>query len=357
MAAVKLAALVLVALLGCVAHTSQASYGYPNPLPPTPSPPPPAAPAPAALTVGYYHKTCHNAEKIVREVVEDAQKADPGIGAALIRLFFHDCFVRGCDASVLLDNTTANPQPEKLGIPNFPSLRGYEVIDAAKEKLEKECEGVVSCADIVAFAGRDATALLISGKKKFSFLDFLWGGWKSGFDMPAGRYDGNVSLAGETLPNLPPPFANVSVLEDMFRVKGLSLEDMVTLSGAHTVGISHCSSFRDRLPPNPSSMDPTLAASLQGQCSRGGDPTVVQDLETPDDLDNQYYDNVQKRNVLFKSDAALMSSETTSRLVDGHAKDRQEWLKQFKAAMVKMGSIEVKTEANGQIRKHCRFVN
>ncbi|XBI48764.1 hypothetical protein VPH35_112437 [Triticum aestivum] len=173
--------------------------------------------------------------------------------------------------------------------------------------------------------------------------------------MPAGRYDGNVSLASETLPNLPPPFANVSVLEDMFRVKGLSLEDMVTLSGAHTVGISHCSSIRNRLPPNPSSMDPTLAASLQGQCSRGGDPTVVQDPETPDDLDNQYYDNVQKRKVLFKSDAALMSSETTLRLVDNHAKDPQEWLKQFQAAMVKMGSIEVKTEANGQIGKNCRL--
>ncbi|XBH64588.1 hypothetical protein VPH35_118327 [Triticum aestivum] len=328
------------ALLGCVAHTCQASYGYPNPLPPTPSPPPPAAPAPAVLTVGYYHKTCHNVEKIVREVVEEAQKADPGIGAALIRLFFHDCFVR----------------PEKFGIPNFPSLRGYEVIDAAKEKLEKECEGVVSCTDIVAFARRDAT-ILLTEKKKFGFLDFLLGDRKSNFDMPAGRYDGNVSLASETLPNLPPPFTNITVLEDMFRVKGLSLEDMVTLSGAHTVGISHCSSFRDRLPPNPSSMDPTLAASLQGQCSRGDDPTVVQDPKTPDDLDNQYYDNVQKRKVLFKSDAALMSSDTTSRLVDNHAKDLREWLKQFKAAMVKMGSIEVKTEANGQIRKHYQFVN
>ncbi|XBI48767.1 hypothetical protein VPH35_112440 [Triticum aestivum] len=124
MAADKLAALVVVALLGCVAHTCQASYGYPNPLPPTPSPPPPAAPAPAVLTVGYYQTKCHNAEKIVREVVEEAAKADPGISAALIRLFFHDCFVRGCDASVLLDNTTANPQTEKFGIPNFPSLRG-----------------------------------------------------------------------------------------------------------------------------------------------------------------------------------------------------------------------------------------
>uniref|UniRef100_M8B182 peroxidase n=1 Tax=Aegilops tauschii TaxID=37682 RepID=M8B182_AEGTA len=221
---------------------------------------------------------------------------------------------------------TANPQPEKFSIPNFPSLRGFKVIDAAKKKLDKECQGVVSCADIVAFAGRDAT-ILLSGKKKFSFLDFLWGGRKSSFDMPAGR------------------------------IKGLGLEDMVTLSGAHTVGISHCSSFRDRLPPSasdPSSMDPTLDASLQGQCARGGDPTMVQDPETPDDLDNQYYDNVQKRKVLFKSDATLMSSETTSTLVDRHAKDPREWLKKFKAAMVKMGSIEVKTEANGQIRKNCR---
>lgn len=72
---------------------------------------------------------------------------------------------------------------------------------------------------------------------------------------------------------------------------------------------------------------------------------------------HQYYDNVQKRKVLFKSDATLLSSETTSRLVDSHAKDPREWLEKFKAAMVKMGSIEVKTEANGQIRKHCRFVN
>jgi peroxidase len=105
---------------------------------------------------------------------------------------FARSFIQGCDASVLLDPTPANPQPEKLGIPNYRSLRGFEVIDAAKSRLESACPGVVSCADIVQFAARDATGFLSGGRISYR--------------LPGGRRDGRVSLASETLAYLPPPF-------------------------------------------------------------------------------------------------------------------------------------------------------
>ena len=218
------------------------------------------------------------------------------------------------------------------------------MIDAAKDELEKACPGKVSCSDIVAFAARDATYFLSGGRISF--------------DMPAGRYDGNVSLASETLPNLPPPFAGFDQLVKMFADKGLDAFDMVTLSGAHSIGRSHCSSFsRDRLPPsNTSDMDSAFAAKLQASCAsaNGTDNTVVQDYKTPDDLDNQYYQNVLDRKVLFTSDAALTSDDMANYLVRVYAIFPWLWQDKFAEAMVKMGRIEIKTDTTGEIMKRWR---
>lgn len=121
--------------------------------------------------------------------------------------------LQGCDASVLLDGSDV----EKLGAPNANSLRGFEIIDDAKSRIEAVCPGVVSCADIVSFAARDAI-VLGGGSIPFG----LWLG---------GRKDGSVSVSSETLTELPAPFLNYAQLVTAFANKGLSQYEMITLSG------------------------------------------------------------------------------------------------------------------------------
>jgi hypothetical protein len=52
-----------------------------------------------------------------------------------------------------------------------------------------------------------------------------------GYDVPAGRRDGKISLASDTFTNLPSPFFNVDQLTQLFANKGFTQEEMVTLSG------------------------------------------------------------------------------------------------------------------------------
>jgi hypothetical protein len=71
--------------------------------------------------------------------------------------------VQGCDASVLLNATTGGGEAEKDAAPNL-TLRGFDFLDHVKALVEQECPGVVSCADVLALASRDAVGVIVSAQ-------------------------------------------------------------------------------------------------------------------------------------------------------------------------------------------------
>lgn len=78
--------------------------------------------------------------------------------------------MQGCDGSVLLDDTHTL-KGEKGAIANVNSLRGFELVDTIKNKLESECPGVVSCADLLTIAARDAVILVNNSSDGDLLLD------------------------------------------------------------------------------------------------------------------------------------------------------------------------------------------
>ncbi|XP_010057739.2 peroxidase 27 [Eucalyptus grandis] len=298
------------------------------------------------LKVGFYQKTCPNAEAIVKKVIGQVMSVAPSLSGPLLRMHFHDCFVRGCEGSILLNSSTN--QAEKDAPPNF-SLRGYQVIDRVKTALEKACPGTVSCADVLAIVARDV--VVATGALSY--------------DVETGRRDGNVSSLNEALTNLVPPNANITTLKADFAMRGLSVKDLVVLSGGHTLGTSHCSSFSDRLynftgkGDTDPKLDSNYIARLKLKCKPNDQTTLVEmDPGSVRTFDIKYFDLIPKRRGLFTSDAALLDDSETKAYIDLQIKTGgSTFFKDFGVSMVNMGRIGVLTGTAGEVRKVCAKVN
>ncbi|CAL9223426.1 unnamed protein product [Arabidopsis halleri] len=301
------------------------------------------------LFPGFYRSSCPRAEEIVRSVVAKAVARETRMAASLMRLHFHDCFVQGCDGSLLLD-TSGSIVTEKNSNPNSRSARGFEVVDEIKAALENECPNTVSCADALTLAARDSSVLT--------------GG--PSWMVPLGRRDSrSASLSGSNN-NIPAPNNTFNTIVSRFNNQGLDLTDVVALSGSHTIGFSRCTSFRQRLynqsgngSPD-STLEQSYAANLRQRCPRsGGDQNLSElDINSAGRFDNSYFKNLIEKMGLLNSDEVLFSSNEQSReLVKKYAEDQEEFFEQFAESMIKMGNISPLTGSSGEIRKNCRKIN
>ncbi|XP_027345407.1 peroxidase 73-like [Abrus precatorius] len=301
----------------------------------------------AQLSPNHYANICPNVESIVKQVVTTKFQQTFVTVPATLRLFFHDCFVQGCDGSVLVAST-GNNKAEK-DHPDNLSLAGdgFDTVIKAKAALDAvpQCRNKVSCADILALATRDVISLA--------------GG--PSYTVELGRFDGLVSRASDVNGRLPQPSFNLNKLNTLFASNGLTQTDMIALSGAHTLGFSHCSRFANRIysfssrgPVDPS-LNNQYATQLQQMCPRNVDPRIAINMDptTPRTFDNAYYKNLQQGMGLFTSDQILFTDPKSRNTVNSFASNSNTFNANFVAAMTKLGRVGVKTARNGKIRTDC----
>ncbi|KQK09443.1 putative Peroxidase 48 isoform X2 [Brachypodium distachyon] len=299
---------------------------------------------PGGLAFGFYDGTCPGAEETVASTVRELYAADSNVAAALVRLFFHDCFVHGCDASVLLGRANGATKSERDAAPNR-SLRGFGAVDKIKARLEKECPETVSCADILALAARDS--LVLVGGPSYPVL--------------TGRRDSAGSFYRDV--NVPPPNATYAMTLDSFARHGFTERETVALLGAHSIGKVQCRFFRDRIynfagtgEPD-DSIDRDMVSEMRAVC--GGDGRAPMEMGyyrqgREVGFGAHYYAKLLAGRGILRSDQQLTAGSTV-RWVRMYASERGEeaFREDFAHAMVKLSALAPLTGSAGQVRITC----
>lgn len=306
----------------------------------------------AKLATNYYQHSCPTMETVVSQVVTTKQISNPTTAAGSLRLFFHDCFISGCDASVLISTNAFNRAERDADINLSLPGDAFDVVVRAKAQLELTCPGIVSCADIMALATRDLVSAL--------------GG--PYYPVRLGRKDSLVSTAASVGNQLPRPNMTMNQIIASFAAKGFTVREMVALTGAHTVGFSHCKEFASRIfyfnggdeNSFDPSMDPRYAQALQKACANYKTETTIatfNDVMTPGKFDNMYFQNLERGLALLASDHLLISDSRTAPVVKEYAVNQTLFFADFAHVMEKLSVYGVKTGKKGEVRRSCDKFN
>ncbi|KAG6683326.1 hypothetical protein I3842_12G006900 [Carya illinoinensis] len=327
-----------------------------------------------SLEYDFYRETCPQAEAIVRSSMARIYYKQKDVPAALLRLFFHDCFILGCDASILLDDSNGdkNRSIERQAVPN-KSLEGFDKIDLIKEELEEACPGVVSCADIVSVATRDG--IVLAGGPFYPVL--------------TGRRDSTSSFYQEALAGIPRPDDDITQTLHLFSRRGFDERETVSLLGGHSIGKIGCDIIQKRVSdfngtgqPDPS-ISPDLIKEMIQKCQGGNQttshppPSPLTSLEMNESavglsylqtlsssmssgvgFDTHYYRGLLRGRGLLFSDQQLMAEEKTARLVRAYASDDGSTFRMdFARSLMKMSSLSVLTGTQGLVRRNCSLAS
>ncbi|KAF8024407.1 hypothetical protein BT93_F1559 [Corymbia citriodora subsp. variegata] len=327
------------------------------------------------LQYDFYRHRCPAAEEIVRSSMSRIYSQHPEVAPAFLRLLFHDCFIRGCDASVLLDDSHGNRSHpiEKQAIPNR-TLKGFDRIDTIKQELEDHCPGVVSCADVLVLATREG--IVLAGGPFYPLF--------------TGRRDSIQSYFADAMAEIPKPDDNILQTLHLFSLRGFDERETVSLLGGHNIGKIGCEFILERLHNflGTGQPDPTMSAdflsemrrncvdSQTGSNNSSGSPLLMESRSlTKSDLgltyfpqlvslissgssfDTHYYQSLLRGRGLLYADQQLMADERTASVVRAYASDDGSAFRlDFARAMMKMSSLGILSGSDGQIRKNCSFI-
>ncbi|KAE9467829.1 hypothetical protein C3L33_00262, partial [Rhododendron williamsianum] len=285
------------------------------------------------LEYDFYHDTCPQAEKIIRSRVRRLYEIRSDVPPSLLRLVFHDCFIEGCDASVLLDSIDG-VDSEKESPPN-ETLKGFDIIEIIKRDGELSFSELATYElpspqdnlpnTIASFASRgfderETVSLLVHCK---FIANRLY------------NFDGT---------NEPDPTLDTNFLNHL---RSRCNNSLITLGSSPSLSPS---SVDDS--PSPSSVDDSTSST-----SSIREAEVEMDSEERgSDFGTLYYRNLlQARGILYV-DQQLTAGEETETWVRAYASDTSLFRRDFALAMRKLSNLGVLTAPMGQVRISCSKV-